>query len=38
MKQTFKIPEGCKTVTIEQIDNKIVTTFECAEKMLEAIK
>ena len=28
MKQTFKIPDGCKEVTIEQIDNQIVTTFE----------
>lgn len=28
MKQTFEIPEGCKEVTIEQIDNQIITTFE----------
>lgn len=28
MKQTFNIPEGCKTVSIEQIGNTIVTTFE----------
>jgi hypothetical protein len=27
MKQEFEITEGCK-VTIEQIGNKIVTTFE----------
>ena len=28
MKQTFKIPAGCNEVTIEQIDNQIITTFE----------
>lgn len=28
MKQTFNIPDGCKEVTIEQIGNQIVTTFE----------
>ena len=28
MKQTFKIPDGCKEVTIEQVGNQIVTTFE----------
>ena len=28
MKQTFNIPAGCKTVSIEQIGNTIVTTFE----------
>ena len=28
MKQTFKIPNGCKEVTIEQVGNQIVTTFE----------
>ena len=28
MKQTFKIPDGCKEVTIEQLGNQIVTTFE----------
>jgi len=28
MKQEFEIPEGCKKFTIEQIGNKIITTFE----------
>lgn len=28
MKQTFKIPDGCNEVTIEQVDNQIITTFE----------
>jgi hypothetical protein len=28
MKQEFEIPEGCKKVTIEQIGNQIITTFE----------
>ena len=28
MKQTFKIPDGCKEITIEQVGNQIVTTFE----------
>ena len=28
MKQTFKIPDGCKEVTNEQVGNHIVTTFE----------
>lgn len=27
-KQTFTIPEGCKAITMEIIDNTIVTTFE----------
>lgn len=27
-KQTFTIPEGCKAVTVEQVDNQIITTFE----------
>ena len=27
-KQTFQIPEGCKAITMEQIGNQIVTTFE----------
>jgi hypothetical protein len=30
-KKTFEIPEGCK-VTIEQIGNKIITTFEQKER------
>jgi len=34
-KQTFNIPEGCKTVTMEQIDNRIITTFEAEEKAEE---
>lgn len=29
-KQTYPIPEGCKAITMEIIDNKIVTTFEPA--------
>jgi len=28
MKQEFEIPEGCKKFTIEQIGNKIITTFK----------
>lgn len=28
MKQTFKIPDECKEISIEQVDNTIVTTFE----------
>ena len=28
MKQTFNIPEGCKVVTIEQIGNQLITSFE----------
>ena len=28
MKQTFNIPAGCKTVSIEEVGNTIVTTFE----------
>lgn len=28
MKQTFKIPEGCKVVTVEQIGNQLITSFE----------
>lgn len=28
MKQSFQIPENCKTVTVEQDGNKIVCTFE----------
>lgn len=27
-KQSFPIPEGCKAVTVEQIGNQIITTFE----------
>lgn len=27
-KQTFTIPEGCKAVTVEQVGNQIITTFE----------
>ena len=26
-KQTFNIPDGCKTVTFEQVDNQVITTF-----------
>jgi len=32
MKQTFKIPTGCKEISIEQVGDKIVTTFEKKEK------
>lgn len=28
MKQTFNIPVGCKTVSVEQIGNQIITSFE----------
>lgn len=28
MKQTFNIPDGCKVVTIEQIGNQLITSFE----------
>ena len=28
MKQTFNIPAGCKTVSIEEVGNTIVTSFE----------
>lgn len=27
-KRTFPIPEGCKTVSIEQVGNQLITTFE----------
>ena len=27
-KQTFQIPEGCKAITVEQVGNQLVTTFE----------
>ena len=27
-KQTFQIPDGCKAITVEQIGNQLVTTFE----------
>lgn len=28
MKQTFEIPAGCKVVTVEQIGNQLITSFE----------
>lgn len=28
MKKTFNIPEGCKVVTVEQIGNQLITSFE----------
>lgn len=28
MKQTFNIPSGCTSVTVEQVDNQIITSFE----------
>lgn len=28
MKQSFTIPDGCTTVTVEQIENKLIATFE----------
>jgi len=37
MKQTFNIPEGCKIVTMEQIDNQIITTFEAEEKYIPKV-
>ena len=27
-KQIFQIPEGCKAVTVEQVGNQLITTFE----------
>jgi len=35
MKQTFQIPQGSKIVTVEQIGNQIITTFEAEEKSEE---
>ena len=32
MKQKFKVPEGTTNVTIEQIGNQIITTFESEPK------
>ena len=34
-KQTYPIPEGCKAITMEIIDNTIVTTFEPAQAQPE---
>lgn len=34
-KQTYPIPEGCKAITIETIDNQIITTFEPAQAQPE---
>ena len=31
-KQTFQIPDGCKAITMEQIGNQLVTTFEVESK------
>lgn len=31
-KQTFQIPEGCKAITVEQIGNQLVHTFEVERK------
>ena len=31
-KQTFQIPDGCKAITMEQIGNQLVTTFEVERK------
>ncbi len=31
-KQTFQIPDGCKAITMEQIGNQLVTTFEVEQK------
>lgn len=28
MKQTFNIPDGCNTVSVEQIGNQLITSFE----------
>ena len=28
MKKTFNIPDGCKTVSVEQVGNQIITSFE----------
>lgn len=35
-KQPFDIPSGCKTVTVEQVGNTIVTTFE-SEKYIPEV-
>jgi len=32
MKNTYKIPEGCTSISIEQIGNKIVTDFKTGFK------
>ena len=34
-KQTFNIPDGCKTVTFEQVGNQVITTFEPEVKFKE---
>ena len=34
-KQTFNIPDGCKTVTFEQVGNQVITTFEPEIKFKE---
>ena len=31
-KQTFQIPDGCKAITVEQVGNQLVTTFEVESK------
>lgn len=36
-KQTFQIPEGCKAITMEQIGNQLVTTFEVEFKKGDVI-
>ena len=35
MKQTFNVPEGTTKVTIEQVGNQIITTFESKSKFKE---
>ena len=37
MKNTYKIPEGCTSISIEQIGNKIVTEFETGFKKGDVI-
>ena len=34
-KQTFNIPNGCKTVTFEQVGNQVITTFDPEIKFKE---
>lgn len=37
-KQSFPIPEGCKAVTVEQIGNQIITTFEPTKKERQRVQ
>ena len=37
-KQTFDVPEGCKSVTVEQEGNRLVVTFEAVKVKWEPKK